>query len=596
MENQEIEIELNNNEQELQIDNSDVVITGQDNVIESISVNGVEQTVDENKNVDITMPTKLSDLSNDNNTVQDANYVHTDNNYTTEEKTKLAGLENYDDTTIKGDIANIKAEQIQQNTDISQNATNISSLQSTKANKSEIPTALKDLSDDSTHRVVTDTQISNWNNKSDFSGSYNDLSNKPTIPTKTSDLSNDSGFITNVVDNLTNYYKKTETYTQAEVNSLIGAISTMDIRVVETLPTQDISTTTIYLLPKQTTETQNIYDEYIYVSNSWEQIGSTDVDLSGYQTKIDSTHKLNSDLVDDTNQTNKFVTATEKTTWNNKSDFSGDYTDLTNKPTIPDDLADLNDDSTHRLVTDTEKTTWNGKSDFSGSYNDLTDKPTIPAQLTAGTNIDITNNVISATDTTYTAGTGIDITNNVISNTQTSAEWGNITGTLADQTDLNTALGNKQEELVSGTNIKTINNESILGSGNLEVGGNEVYIGEEQDAPATTKLVIEEQQAEWNGLPISNTYNTTTNNTYSCDYINTKANTYSTTEQRVGTWIDNKPIYRRVIQTTLPNCTTTGTSAFSEISLDFIIDTLVSTNLIIKGSVFQSNLPLYRWR
>ena len=46
---------------------------------------------------------------------------------------------------------------------------------------------------------------------------------------------------------------------------------------------------------------------------------------------------------------------------------------------IPDELADLEDDSTHRLVTDTEKSTWNGKSDFSGSYNDLTDKPTIPA-------------------------------------------------------------------------------------------------------------------------------------------------------------------------------------------------------------------------
>ena len=44
------------------------------------------------------------------------------------------------------------------------------------------------------------------------------------------------------------------------------------------------------------------------------------------------------------------------------------------------------------------------------------------------------------TDTTYTAGTGIDITNNVISNTQTSAEWGNITGTMTDQTDLKNAL------------------------------------------------------------------------------------------------------------------------------------------------------------
>jgi hypothetical protein len=45
------------------------------------------------------------------------------------------------------------------------------------------------------------------------SGSYNDLTNKPTIPSKTSDLTNDSGFITNSVDNLTNYYTKSSTDT-----------------------------------------------------------------------------------------------------------------------------------------------------------------------------------------------------------------------------------------------------------------------------------------------------------------------------------------------------------------------------------------------
>ena len=42
------------------------------------------------------------------------------------------------------------------------------------------------------------------------------------------------------------------------------------------------------------------------------------------QDKIDSTHKLSSDLVDDTNKTHKFVTATEKSTWNGKQDFISD--------------------------------------------------------------------------------------------------------------------------------------------------------------------------------------------------------------------------------------------------------------------------------
>lgn len=133
-----------------------------------------------------------------------------------------------------------------------------------------------------------------------------------------SEIPDVSNFVTNTVDNLVNYYKKSETFTKQEVNNLISAITTMDIQVVQTLPVQDISTTTIYLVPKTTTEQNDAYDEYIYVSNAWEHIGSTDIDLSGYQTKIDSTHKLSSDLVDDTNNNNKFVTSSEKTTWSAK--------------------------------------------------------------------------------------------------------------------------------------------------------------------------------------------------------------------------------------------------------------------------------------
>ena len=40
-----------------------------------------------------TIPTKTSQLTNNSNFVSDANYVHTDNNYTAAEKSKLAGIE-----------------------------------------------------------------------------------------------------------------------------------------------------------------------------------------------------------------------------------------------------------------------------------------------------------------------------------------------------------------------------------------------------------------------------------------------------------------------------------------------------------------------
>jgi hypothetical protein len=56
---------------------------------------------------------------------------------------------------------------------------------------------------------------------------------------------------------------------------------------------------------------------------------------------------------------------------------------------VPTALSSLTEDTNHRTVTDAEKTIWHGKSDFSGSYNDLTDKPvipTVPTNVSAFTN------------------------------------------------------------------------------------------------------------------------------------------------------------------------------------------------------------------
>lgn len=88
-------------------------------------------------------------------------------------------------------------------------------------------------------------------------------------------------FITKSVNDLTNYYKKTETYTQTEINQMISAIPKFSIAVVDELPTTDISDTTIYLV-KTGESSQNLYTEYIYVNNAWEELGTQSVDLTGY--------------------------------------------------------------------------------------------------------------------------------------------------------------------------------------------------------------------------------------------------------------------------------------------------------------------------
>jgi len=369
-------------------------------------------------------------------------------------------------------------------------------------------------------------------------GSYADLSNTPTIPTALSDLTNDEGFIDNTVNNLTNYYLKSETYTQAEVNSLIGSVAGLNIEVVVSLPTQDISTSTIYLVPKSTAQTDNVYDEYINTdgtSAGWELIGDTSVDLSNYYTKTEADNLLSDkvDKVTGKGLSEEDFTTTLKTkldsinagaevnvqsNWTeadttsdayiqNKPSLatvatSGSYNDLTNKPTIPS--AQVNSD-------------WNSNSGVSqilnkpslatvatsGSYNDLSNKPTIPsaqvnsdwnassgvAQIlnkpslatvaTSGDYDDLTNKPTIPTDTwrplyaENVLGQTVLLSNSAMN----FSNSGNVKFTSLDtQSQIalyaSVDLSSKQDKLVSGSNIKTVNGNSILGSGDVATASN----------------------------------------------------------------------------------------------------------------------------
>ena len=97
------------------------------------------------------------------------------------------------------------------------------------------------------------------------------------------------GFVTKMVDDLTNYYLKTETYTKSETETLIAAVKQFTYDSVATLPTAAESTMhKIWLVPATGGTGQNVKDEYITIHDGsaykWEKIGSTDIDLSGYST------------------------------------------------------------------------------------------------------------------------------------------------------------------------------------------------------------------------------------------------------------------------------------------------------------------------
>lgn len=112
------------------------------------------------------IPTALSELTNDINAVSDANYVHTDNNYTTPEKTKLAGI-------ATGAEVNVQANWAETDT----------AADSYIQNKPTIPAAQIQSDWNQTSTVALD-YIKNKPTLATVatSGSYNDLTNKPTIP------------------------------------------------------------------------------------------------------------------------------------------------------------------------------------------------------------------------------------------------------------------------------------------------------------------------------------------------------------------------------------------------------------------------------
>lgn len=108
------------------------------------------------------------------------------------------------------------------------------------------------------------------------------------------------------VENLTEAMAENNTKMKEWVNNQIANIKVIGIEWIETLPTTDISTSTIYMLRNtSSTSEKNLYDEYVYKEGvGWEILGQVDVgtlNLSDYYTKeeINELLKNNSSYTDE---------------------------------------------------------------------------------------------------------------------------------------------------------------------------------------------------------------------------------------------------------------------------------------------------------
>ena len=190
------------------------------------------------------------------------------------------------------------------------------------------------------------------------------------------------------------------------------------------------------------------------------------------------------------------ITSNDITNWNNKSDFSGSYDDLTDKPTIPTiptNVSAFTNDAgyltTHQDISGkVDKVTGKGL-----STNDYTtaEKNKLNG-IEAGAEVNTDGTVIYASDSTE-----IDIGNaqglvvfsgdtfnderevGVIPLEEGESGWLNYSlqwtnPSINDISGLSTALDGKQGLLISGTNIKTVNNTSLLGSGDITIVGAQI--------------------------------------------------------------------------------------------------------------------------
>ena len=229
---------------------------------------------------------------------------------------------------------------------------------------------------------ISSTDVNNWNNKAE-----------------TSDIPDVSNFIDKNVNNLVNYTLKTNT------GSLIDLeINQTTYVVTLSLKDQDgnvISTDTIDL-PLENVVVSGSYDSTNQKIVLTLQSGDT-VDIpvgalvSGLQSEITSQNKLASDLVDDSNSGNKFVTTSEKQIWNNKYD----------KPSggIPKiDLANAVQSSLDKADTSIQDVS--GKEDKTNKVTSLSSSSTDTQYPSAKCVYDIIGDVETIL-TTLTTGSGV---------------------------------------------------------------------------------------------------------------------------------------------------------------------------------------------
>ena len=345
----------------------------------------------------------------------------------------------------------------------------------------------------------------------------------PTVPVYVSELNNDENYIKNTVDNLVHYYNKADTYTKTEINGLISNIKKLTSQIVDELPTENIDSSVIYLIKIGDT---SAYMQHMYIKGAWAELGSTQVDLSGYYKKTEIDTKLD------------------------------DKADKTELPTVPTLISAFTNDK--------------------GYMTEFTETdPTVPAWAKTENKPSYTAAEVHALpdDTEIPIFTNKTVLDGITAEKVT--DWDE---TVTDKhSHTNKTVIDKFTESDDGT---VLYNGEQIASGNLWHGTKSEYDALTEKDVDTTYVVTDEEYSVASAL-IDDT-KIGTQSTWSSEKINEEnKEVYSTDEVKTNkVWIDGKPIYRKV-------ATQTITTPEGFCPIDDFDTSLIDSVISIYGSIKQ---------
>lgn len=238
-------------------------------------------------------------------------------------------------------------------------------------------------------------------------------------------------------------------------------LDTTVFKVVASLPAQPASgdEQKIHLVPAESTGTQNIYNEYVWVNNAWELLGKyqSEVDLTPYLTKTDaqSTYQpignyATKEEVEEVSESIPSLNGYATETWVENKNY------LTEVPIASENtLGGIKVGAGLSMSGDGILSATGGGVADSVAWENVVGRPTNLSQFTNDSGF-ITNSAL----TDYALKSELPD----LSDYALKAEIPDTSG-FATKIEVTA----KQDTLVSGDNIKTINGTSLLGEGNIVI-------------------------------------------------------------------------------------------------------------------------------